>query len=58
MVTTLTKKRKRVRLTADEMVAVVNEILSRGHDVEIRRGRGNTYIIIEVVKTTYRAGGQ
>lgn len=40
------------------MVAVVNEILSRGHDVEIRRGRGGTYIIIEVVKTTYRAGGQ
>lgn len=54
----MTTRRNRVRLTADEMRDAIVEIIARGNDVEVRRGRNGTYIVIEVVRLKYRAGDQ
>ena len=37
-------------MTLEQAMTVIREIIDRGNDAEVRRGRGGTYIVYEIQK--------
>ena len=46
----MTRSAKCYKMTLEQVMTVIQEIIDRGNDAEVRRGRGGTYIVYEIQK--------